>query len=239
MHIGTSGWHYPHWKGLFYPEEIPEREYLNYYAQHFYTAEVNNTFYQVPQEKTLKQWVHKAGPGFVFSVKASRYITHMKKLKDPQEPVKNFLNKIKVLEESLGPILFQLPPKWKKNRERLRSFLEFLPTEFRFAFEFRNPDWFADDIYELLEKNNAAFCVYDFNRRQSPQKVTSDFVYIRLHGPDGAYKGKYDDQSLSQWAEVISLWKKQGKDIFCYFDNDQLGYAAENALKLKGMIGGD
>ncbi|MFW6140432.1 MAG: DUF72 domain-containing protein [Acidobacteriota bacterium] len=239
IYIGTSGWHYKHWKGVFYPSDTPNKEYLRYYVQHFRTAEINNSFYQIPDKKTLQNWSCEAGKDFIFSAKASRYITHMKKLKDPQEPVKNFMNKIKALGNSLGPILFQLPPRWKKNRGRLQSFLQALPSGHQYTFEFRDPDWFRDDIYELLERQKAAFCIYDFNRRQSPKIVTSGFVYIRLHGPDGAYQGKYDDQKLSGWAGAISQWKQQGKDVFCYFDNDQVGYAAENAERLQEMIGED
>jgi len=239
IHIGTSGWHYKHWKGVFYPQDTPNKEYLKYYVQHFHTAEINNSFYQIPEKKTLQSWSREAGRGFVFSAKASRYITHMKKLKDPQEPVKNFINKIKALGDSLGPILFQLPPRWKKNKDRLKAFLQTLPSGYRFTFEFRDPNWFGDEIYELLETHQAAFCIYDFNRRQSPKIVTSDFVYIRLHGPDGAYKGKYNAQELSGWAGAISQWQKQGKDVFFYFDNDQAGYAAENALQLQEMLGED
>lgn len=237
IHIGTSGWHYPHWKGPFYPEDIPDKDLLKYYARHFRTAEINNSFYRVPDEKTLKQWVRTAGGGFIFSAKGSRYISHMKKLKDPREPVKKFMDKISVLGDSLGPVLFQLPPHWRKNRDRLRSFLEALPESYRFAVEFRDPDWFGDDINQLLEKHQIAFCIYDFNRRQSPKTVTSDFVYIRLHGPDGPYQGKYGNQILSGWAGAISQWEKQGKEIFCYFDNDQDGFAAENARQLQKMTG--
>lgn len=237
IHIGTSGWHYKHWKGTFYPSDIPHNEYLEYYVKHFRTAEINNSFYKMPKKKTLRNWSQLASENFIFSVKASRYITHMKKLKDPQEPVDNFMSQIKALGDSLGPILFQLPPRWRKNRDRLQSFLQALPSGYRFTFEFRDPDWFGEDIYELLKKNKAAFCIYDFNQRQSPKIVTSDFVYIRLHGPDGAYKGKYDDQELSGWAGAISQWEQQGKEIFCYFDNDQAGYAAENALRLQEMLG--
>jgi len=239
IYIGTSGWHYKHWKGVFYPQDTPDKEYLKYYVQHFRTVEINNSFYQIPEKKTLRNWSREAGENFIFSSKASRYITHMKKLKDPQEPVKNFINKIRALGDSLGPILFQLPPRWKKNRDRLQSFLQALPSGYRFTFEFRDPDWFGDEIYELLERHKAAFCIYDFNRRQSPKIVTSSFVYIRLHGPDGAYKGKYNAQELSGWAGAISQWQEQGKDVFCYFDNDQAGYAAENALQLQEMLGED
>ncbi len=237
IYIGTSGWHYKHWKGPFYPEDMTDKELLPYYSERFDTAEINNSFYKVPEKKTLQKWSRTAGNNFIFAAKASRYITHMKKLKDPEQPVKNFMDKIAALGDSLGPILFQLPPNWKKNADRLKSFLKTLPKGFRFTFEFRDPDWFGQDINDLLAEKQAAFCIYDFDRRQSPKTVTADFVYIRLHGPDGAYKGKYDSQALSGWAGAIFQWQKQGKDVYCYFDNDQAGFAAENAGELKSMIG--
>lgn len=236
IHIGTSGWHYKHWKGPFYPEDLPDKELLKFYSARFDSAEINNSFYQVPEKKTLQQWSRTAGENFIFAAKASRYITHMKKLKDPRQPVKKFMDKIEALGDSLGPVLFQLPPNWKKNTGRLKSFLEVLPKGFRFTFEFRDPDWFGRDVYELLAAQGAAFCIYDFNRRKSPKAVTADFIYIRLHGPGGAYKGKYDVQTLSGWAGAVSQWQKQGKDVFCYFDNDQEGFAVENAARLKRML---
>jgi len=238
VYIGTSGWHYQHWKGPFYPEDLPDKKMLEFYSERLQTVEINNSFYQVPDEKTIKQWSRTAGPNFIFSIKASHYITHMKKLKDSRKPLKNFMDKITVLGNSLGPILFQLPPNWGKNVARLQSFLEALPAEQRFAIEFRNEDWFGEDINRLLEKYNVAFCIYDFNSRQSPKEVTADFVYIRLHGPEEKYRGKYDSSALAGWAGAISGWTEKGKDVFCYFDNDQAGYAAENAMQLHEMVGG-
>jgi uncharacterized protein YecE (DUF72 family) len=239
IYIGTSGWHYQHWKGPFYPEDLPDKDLLSFYSERFDTAEINHSFYQIPEKKTLQKWSRAAGKNFIFAAKASRYITHMKKLKDPRHPVKNFMAKIEALGDSLGPVLFQLPPHWKKNAGRLKSFLEVLPEGFRFTFEFRDPDWFGEDVNELLAAYGAAFCIYDFDRRKSPKTVTADFVYIRLHGSEGAYKGKYDSQALAGWAGAISQWQKQGKDVYCYFDNDQAGYAAENAEQLQSMAGED
>jgi uncharacterized protein YecE (DUF72 family) len=237
IHIGTSGWHYDHWEGAFYPEGMAKKEYLEFYAQKFHTAEINNTFYQVPQKTTLKSWRNAVPKHFIFSVKASRYITHMKKLKDPKQPVSKFLTQIEALGEQLGPILFQLPPRWSVNLKRLDSFLRALPSGFRYAFEFRDSSWCQERVYDLLSEKRAAFCIYDFDRRQSPKKVTTEFVYIRLHGPEGPYKGQYDTSFLSGWAGAISTWVRKKKEVFCYFDNDQSGYAAQDALNLTGMIG--
>lgn len=236
MHIGTSGWHYGHWKGPFYPRDLSEGGMLEYYTGHFDTAEVNNTFYQLPEPDTLGQWRDEVPDGFVFAVKASRYITHMKKLKDPEQPVSQFLDRVNGLDTKLGPILFQLPGKWRLNLERLRDFLEALPGGHRYAFEFRDSSWFDDRTEEALADKGAAFCIYDFEGRQSPRSVTGNFVYVRLHGPDGAYKGSYDKRALSDWAEAFTRWANEGKEVYCYFDNDEKGYAARNALQLKELL---
>jgi uncharacterized protein YecE (DUF72 family) len=163
----------------------------------------------------------------------------MKKLKDPEEPVHSFTNRVKTLGEKLGPILFQLPPRWHVNAERLEAFLQQLPGEFRFTFEFRDPSWFDERVYALLEEHGVAFCIYDFDRRLSPKKVTADFVYIRLHGPEGPYQGQYTAQQLAGWTGAISTWVRQGREVFCYFDNDQAGYAPENAAQLQEMLRSD
>jgi uncharacterized protein YecE (DUF72 family) len=236
IHIGTSGWHYPHWKGPFYPDKISASDFLAYYARSFRTVEINNSFYRLPSEKALIHWRDTVQPGFFFAVKASRYITHIKKLKDPAESVSNFLDRVKILGKKLGPILFQLPPKWYVNLERLSSFLQVLPDGNRYGFEFRHPSWFDDRVYEILSDHNAGFCIYELNRRVSPKEVTADFVYVRLHGPDDPYQGQYDTRTLSGWAGAFSTWSSRGKEIFCYFDNDQAGYAAQDALKLKEML---
>lgn len=236
IHIGTSGWHYLHWKGPFYPEGLPDELLLEHYVKHFQTAEINNSFYQSPEKETFAQWHDSVPDDFIFSVKASRYITHMKKMKDPDQPVSNFIDRVRVLGKKLGPILFQLPPKLNFNLDRLKGFLNALPGDYRYAFEFRDPSWFTDQAEEALAEKGAAFCIYDFEGRQSPRSVTADFVYVRLHGPDGAYKGKYDDRCLSDWAEAFLSWFNEGKEVFCYFDNDEKGYAAQNALRLKDLL---
>jgi len=236
IHIGTSGFHYKHWRGPFYPGELASEEFLNYYKKHFDTVEINNTFYRLPSQQTFESWNHSVAQDFLFSVKASRYITHMKKLKDSKEPVGRFFDHLQPLAEKIGSILFQLPPRWHSNPNRLQVFLETLPSGFRYCFEFRDPTWFDKEIYSILESFNAAFCIYDLDGALSPKKVTADFIYIRLHGPDGPYQGMYDTQTLCGWAGAISTWVSHGKEVFCYFDNDQNGYAALNGLKLKQML---
>jgi uncharacterized protein YecE (DUF72 family) len=236
IHIGTSGWHYDHWKGPFYPENLSSEEMLPHYADYLQTVEINNTFYHLPQKATLKRWKDAVPADFIFAIKGSRYITHMKKLKDPSGGVPALLEVIRVLGKKMGPILFQLPPRWRINLKRLDTFLHFLPRDFRYVFEFRDSSWFTDGTYGTLGKWGAAFCIYHLAGQLSPKEVTTDFVYIRLHGPKGAYKGQYERKTLSGWAGAFSSWQRQGKEIFCYFDNDQGGYAAQDALRLQKML---
>jgi uncharacterized protein YecE (DUF72 family) len=236
IHIGTSGWHYQHWRGPFYPENLRPADYLNFYRQKFLTVEINNSFYRLPTEKALLEWRESVPPNFIFAVKGSRYITHMKKLKDPEQPLSIFLERISLLEDKLGPILFQLPPCWHFNEERLRNFLLALPRTYRYALELRDPSWLNEKAYRLLTEHGVAFCIYELAGRISPKEVTTDLVYIRLHGPGGAYQGSYDRQTLSGWAQDIAAWAARGKKVFCYFDNDEAGYAARNALELQEML---
>ncbi len=235
-YIGTSGWHYDHWEGLFYPRSLPDGGFLEYYAGYFGTAEINNSFYRLPQRETFGRWRDAVPENFVFSVKASRYLTHMKKLKDPSEPLERLLDRVSALGEKLGPILFQLPPRWRSNADRLEGFLEILPEDHRYAFEFRDPSWFDGEIYGLLAKHGAAFCIYDLGGRISPKEITTDFAYVRLHGPAGPYQGRYGTRRLAGWANAFSTWLKQGLDVYCYFDNDEAGYAVQDALKLQQMM---
>lgn len=236
IHIGTSGWHYPHWSGPFYPEDLRKSAFLTYYAGRFHTVEVNNTFYRLPSKKALAEWRTSVQPGFVFAVKGSRYITHMKKLNDPRGPVEQFLERISILQDTLGPILFQLPPSWHFNGERLKGFLQVLPQGYRFAIEFRDPSWFREEVYEDIRRREVAFCIYELGGRHSPREVTTDFVYIRLHGPGRAYQGQYPSQVLADWAGALSTWSAQEKEIFCYFDNDEAGCAAQDAARLQDML---
>jgi len=236
IHIGTSGWNYGHWKGPFYPEDLPDQDLLSYYRKRFDTVEINNSFYNLPSESSLASWKDTVPGDFEFSVKASRYITHMKKLKDPQEPLENFMDRIETLGNRLGPILFQLPPKWNCNLDRLRSFLATLPSNHRCTMEFRDDSWWNEDVFDLLKKHNCSFCAYDLAGTQSPKELTADFAYVRLHGPADAYEGRYGKQALAAWAGTFSAWRSDLKDIYCYFDNDQNGYAALDAADLNDMM---
>jgi len=234
--IGTSGWHYKHWKGTFYPEGIKGTGQLDYYLQHFKTVEINNSFYRQPSDDTFEKWKDAVPKDFVFAIKGSRYITHMKKLKVQRENIEKFFNGTDRLGEKAGPILFQLPPNWKLNFERLEHFLTQLPEDYRYTFEFRNDTWYEEKVYDLLRKNGCAFCIYDLAGHTSPMEITADFVYVRLHGPGDKYQGSYDRQTLESWAKRCREWQGEGKDVFIYFDNDQEGYAAFNAKELLEMV---
>lgn len=236
VRIGTSGWHYPHWIGRFYPAKSSKEALFSYYARRFDTVEINNSFYRLPAKETLVHWREAAPAGFVFACKASRFITHMKKLKDPAESTARFFETMVTLGRKLGPILFQLPPRWGVDIVRLESFLEALPVVHRYAFEFRDESWFEPAVYEALAAHNAAFCIYHLAGRRSPMRVTADFVYVRMHGPGAAYQGRYDGRALAALARRIAAWRAANKEVYCYFDNDEEGHAAHDALRLKAMV---
>jgi uncharacterized protein YecE (DUF72 family) len=236
LHIGTSGWYYNHWQGAFYPRDLPKNRFLDYYAGQFRTVEINNSFYRLPDKGTLRKWRDHTPDDFIFTVKASRYITHMKKLKDPEKPLHTLLDALKGLGNKLGPVLFQLPSKWRLNQERFYDFLEALPAGYRYAFEFRDASWEDEGVLEAMKEIGVSFCIYDLKGRLSPKEITTDFIYVRLHGPREAYKGKYDSKFLSGWAGAFTAWLRQGLEIFCYFDNDEAGYAAADAAKLQEMF---
>ncbi len=236
IRIGTSGWQYPHWKGPFYPQEIPKRSFLEYYAGSFETVEVNSFFYGLPKEETVAGWRDSVPEEFEFAVKASRYITHMKKLKDPGAGLDKFWQRASLLGEQLGPVLFQLPPNWGVDTERLRSFLQALPQGPRYTFEFRDESWFASEALALLEEYGAALCVYELGEWASPVTVTADFAYVRLHGPEAGYSGDYGSEALEGWARQLREWAERGLDAYLFFDNDEAGYAARDGLLLKELL---
>ena len=237
IHVGTSGWNYDAWKGDFYPEKIGGDRMLEEYGGRFGTVEVNGTFYSLPKRATVEDWTQRVSDDFVFSVKASRYITHMKKLKDSREPLENLYDILEAFGDRLGPILFQLPPNWQCNLERLQDFLGSLSKAYRYTFEFRDDSWHCQAVYDLLAEHDAGLCFYDYEQRQSPEKMTTDFAYIRLHGPEAqAYQGSYPDEALEDWARKCLNWRKSGQTVFCYFDNDDKACAPEDAQRLRQYI---
>ncbi len=210
---------------------------LAYYDARFDTVELNNTFYRLPTGSALENWRDSTPPQFLFAAKGSRFLTHMKKLNDPEAGIARYFDAVDVLREKLGPILFQLPPHWQVDRERFAHFLHALPSYHRYAFEFRNPTWDVPEIYDLLAGHRAGYCIFDLAGFQSPIQVTADLVYVRLHGPGGKYQGSYSDEALAAWAARIRDWHSEERSVFIYFDNDDSGYAAYNALTLKALLG--
>ena len=236
IHIGTSGWHYKHWRGPFYPEKLPASKMLDFYAQHFDTVELNNTFYRLPLESGLETWRESTPKGFHFAAKGSRFLTHMKKLKDPETGIGRFFERVDRLRPKLGPIVFQLPPQWEVDSGRLEGFLAALPPRHRYAFELRNPTWRTPEVLRILKRHHAAFCIFEIAGFHSSCEITTNFTYVRLHGPGGAYQGSYPEATLRKWAEQIRRWQKDLSAVYVYFDNDQAAYAVENASELKRLV---
>jgi uncharacterized protein YecE (DUF72 family) len=236
LRIGTSGWHYRHWLGTFYPAELPASRMFEYYQRFFDTVELNNSFYRLPTPEAFTAWRDAAPANFRFAVKGSRFLTHNKKLKEPEQALLNLLPRAELLGRKLGPILFQLPPKWKVNVDRLEEFLEALPAKHRYAFEFREPTWNTQAVYDTLRRHNAAYCIHELAGFHTPFLVTADFAYVRLHGPGGRYQGCYTDEKLCEWAKRIAQWSRELKAVYVYFDNDDSGYAPRNALDLKQRV---
>jgi uncharacterized protein YecE (DUF72 family) len=237
IRIGTSGWHYKHWSGNFYPAELRTSQWFDWYAQRFRTVELNNSFYHLPTEETFARWREAAPPGFTFAVKASRFITHMKKLKDPLSTVERFFERAVLLREKLGPVLFQLPPHWPLNLERLQGLLEVLPDRIQYVFEFRDESWHTAGVYRLLKRFNAALCVHDWRAAHGPAELTADFTYIRMHGPSGGYHGSYSPEQLEAWARRLEGWRSELRCMYVYFNNDQGGHAVNNAHDLEQLVG--
>ncbi|KPJ57424.1 hypothetical protein AMJ49_00600 [Parcubacteria bacterium DG_74_2] len=258
LFIGTSGWVYSHWEGIFYPKDLPSKDKLKYFSQNFKTTEINYSFYHLPRPATYQKWYLETPAGFIFAVKASRFITHIKRLKAVKEAWQQFVENAFNLKEKLGPILFQFPPSFKateENIKRLKDFLKFItgyalyPKSYilRFAFEFRHESWCDEKIYKILKKYNVAWVIAcppigwslkatgrraDSPRYPKVDVVTTDFVYIRMHGSKVLFSSKYTKEELNDLAKKIKKWLKQRLDVYCYFNNDAYGYAIENAKEL-------
>lgn len=237
IYIGTSGWVYPGWIGNFYPEKIKPKEVLPFYMNVFNSVELNNSFYRIPKEEYVKMWRDTTPQDFVFSCKANRYISHMKRLKEVEETVDKLLHVFSCFEQKLGPILFQFPPYWPVNMERLAKFIAYLPKDFQYTFEFRHQSWFCDALYELLTRNRMALCFYDIKTYQTPEVVTGDFIYLRMHGPElEPYQGAYSAETLAAYAAQITHWRGEGKAVYCYFDNTIKACAPVDAQRLRQQL---
>ena len=210
---------------------------FQFYARHFDTVEINNSFYRLPTATTFDNWRESSPPRFCYAVKASRFITHMKKLKDPESSSAKFFLVADRLNEKLGPILFQLPPRWKVNIERLNEFLRMLPGEHQYALEVRDETWLIPEVYDALRQYNVAFCIHDFADMKVPKEITANFTYIRFHGPTSAkYWGSYSDRELRKWADWIKQQRRELSSVYAYFNNDPEGAAVRNALTLKQLV---
>lgn len=236
--VGCSGWEYKHWRGDFYPPALPRTRWFEYYSSIFDTVEINNTFYRLPEERTFAAWAARAPNGFVYAVKASRFLTHMKKLNDPEEPLERLFSRMSPLGDRLGPVLYQLPPGLKLDRLRLDRFLQTLPQGPRHVIEFRDPSWYDASIRTLLERHGVAMCLHDMRGSATVRERVGPFVYVRFHGPTGSYAGGYSDDRLRGWAEWLQAQRAGGVDVYAYFNNDVGGHAPRNALTLRGMLSG-
>ena len=235
-YIGCSGWHYDHWRSLFYPLELPKPEWLRFYAKQFNTVELNSSFYQLPSEKTFKRWRESTPDSFIFAVKVSRFITHIKRLRNSEIALKNFLSRAAILQNKLGPILYQLPPSMKRNDEMLCEFLALLPRCYRHVFEFRHESWLNASIFNILRRYNIGLCVFDMPDIDCPLITTSDVAYVRFHGSQKLYSSRYSDKELSQWSQDIIQLGKNVKAIYVYFNNDVEAFAIRNALTLRNYL---
>lgn len=235
VRIGCSGWQYRHWRGNFYPADLPASRWLEHYARHFDTVEINNTFYRLPEAKTFAEWRRRAPASFLYAVKASRFITHMKKLKDPEEPLDRLFTRASKLGPSFGPVLYQLPPRWPVNVERLAAFLRALPKRHNHTMEFRDPTWYCSDVFALLERYRVALCVHDMAGSASGRLAIGPFVYARFHGTS-KYSGSYDDKTIEAWADWMVERVRAGAPVFAYFNNDVGGHAPRDAVRLRSAI---
>ncbi|MBI3804988.1 MAG: DUF72 domain-containing protein [Nitrospirae bacterium] len=234
--VGCSGWQYRHWKEAFYPATLPQKRWLEFYAERFDTVEVNNSFYRLPTEKTFSEWRGRVPDPFLFAVKASRYLTHLKKLKDPAEPLDLFWSRARLLEEKLGPVLYQLPPYWKRNETRFFQFLDALPEAGRHVVEFRDPTWYTDTIFRAMEEKRVALCLHDMPGSASPHERVGPFVYVRFHGFREHPEGAYPKRHLQEWARWLAKEADAGRAIFAYFNNDAFGHAPRNAMELRDAL---
>ena len=234
--VGCSGWQYKHWRGDFYPDGLPTSRWFEHYAARFDTVEINNTFYRLPEASTFARWAERAPNGFLFAVKASRFLTHMKKLKDPEEPLARLFERMAPLGPHLGPILYQLPPGWKLDRDRLEHFLQALPVGYRHVLEFRDPTWYAEGVAAMLERYGVSRCLHDMKGSATGQERVGPCAYVRFHGPTGTYRGGYPADRLERWADWLRQERARGAEIYAYFNNDVGGHAPRDAVTLRRFV---
>jgi uncharacterized protein YecE (DUF72 family) len=237
IRIGCSGWIYRHWRERFYPPKLPQRLWFAYYSEAFETVELNTSFYHLPKADTFAKWRDQAPPNFRYAIKAQRFITHMKKLIDCAEPVEEFIKRARNLGAAIGPVLYQLPPRFQLNRERLERFIDLLPPDLDHVFEFRDKSWLTQEVLDLLDARGVSFCVHDMAGSATPRWASGPVAYVRFHGGAGKYWGRYSDEGLLGWSDWIVEQSRVGRDVWCYFNNDIDGHAIHDALTLRSMIG--
>ena len=230
MYVGTSGWQYAHWKRVFYPDKLPQRGWLEYFADRFQTVEVNNTFYNLPERPVFEHWRRGSPPDFIFALKMSRFLTHLKRLHDPEEPVHRFMQRARGLGPKLGPILIQLPPRFHQNVELLARTLKLFPPTVRISVEFRDETWFSPETQSLLEEHGAALCLADTPRRKQPMWRTADWGFVRFHEGKGSHAPGYERDVLRRWVDRIAETWPRTSDVYVYFNNDAAGYAIRDAV---------
>lgn len=236
MRVGCSGWQYKHWRGDFYPSDVPTARWFEHYAARFDTVEINNSFYRLPEAETFARWRQQAPVRFLYAVKASRFLTHMKKLKAPEEPIDRLFTRMRHLGTHLGPVLYQLPPRFKLDLARLEHFLHALPADTRHVMEFRDPTWYADSVSALLERHGVARCLHDMKGSATGHERVGPFVYVRFHGASSTYSGAYPVERLDRWAEWLDAERRSGRDIYAYFNNDVGGHAPRDAVTLRKFL---
>ena len=236
VRIGCSGWQYKHWRGDFYPADLPVSRWFQWYAQAFDTVEINNSFYRWPDPDTFEKWREQAPRQFLYAVKAARFLTHMKKLKDPDEPVARTFDHARHLGRHLGPVLYQLPTRWPVNVERFQQFLSVLPKGRLQTVEFRDPSWYTDEIFDLLRRYDVALCLHDMQGSATRRMVVGPFVYVRYHFGTQKYGGRYEDHRLHEWADWLAECAEKGTPIYAYFNNDTGGHAPRDAVRLRDRI---
>jgi uncharacterized protein YecE (DUF72 family) len=234
--IGCSGWQYKHWRNDFYPAGLPQTRWFEYYASQFDTVEINNTFYRLPETRTFTEWKASAPGHFLYAIKASRFLTHMKKLKEPAEPLARLFSRVRALGPTLGPVLYQLPPHWAVDVARLTTFLRALPKHRRHAIEFRDPSWYRDEVYALLTRYGVALCLHDMAGSSTERIAIGPFVYVRFHGPK-KYSGRYEDRALDGWGTWLASQLREGRPVYAYFNNDSGGHAPRDARRLRSLVG--
>jgi uncharacterized protein YecE (DUF72 family) len=237
IRIGCSGWNYKHWRERFYPKGLPVSRWFAFYAETFDTVEINNSFYMLPKSETFDKWREQARPGFRYAVKANRFLTQAKKLKECEEPLGRMMPLFRRLGGTLGPVLYQLPPRLKLNLERLESFLQIVPKDVINVFEFREKSWYVPETFELLDRYGASFCVHDMPGSASERVATGPIAYIRFHGGEGKYWGRYSDEGLLSWTDWAVAQARAGREVWAYFNNDIDAHAIHDAQTLKSMVG--